>query len=256
MPLSLDPIIASLHLWPTPGVSFLTFILCGVGLILFARFFGKSGICVYTAVAIIASNLQVLKAGYVPYFPQPIALGTTVFSATYLASDLLTELYGAAVARRNAALGFMAAFFLLILMVLALGVRPLDIGDDSPYGHFNQAHGALLILFNPSLSILVASLVSYGISQAMDIALFSALKRRTAGRFLMMRTFVSMAVSGLVDITVFSFLAWVVLSPRPISLSSLFFTYILGSYMLRLLIIVGQAPLLSLAIPFITRKPR
>ena len=57
------------------------------------RFFGKMGIYVYVAIAIILANIQVLKVIEFPFFPEPMALGTILFISIFLCTDILNEYF-------------------------------------------------------------------------------------------------------------------------------------------------------------------
>ncbi len=87
-------------------VSWLFFlVICLLTILLLLRLFGEVGIFIYTVIAIISANIQVLKIVEFPFFSNPIALGTILFSSTFLATDILTEYYGSKVARKNILVG-------------------------------------------------------------------------------------------------------------------------------------------------------
>ena len=64
------------------------------------RPFGAAGMFIFIGIGIIAANVQVLKAASFAFYAAPIPLGTVAFSATYIATDVLTEYYGRAVAKK------------------------------------------------------------------------------------------------------------------------------------------------------------
>ncbi|MBY0264330.1 MAG: hypothetical protein K2P90_02725, partial [Holosporales bacterium] len=66
------------------------------------------------------------------------------------------------------------------------------------------------------------------------------------GRFLGTRATFSALVSGFLDHALFSILAWKVFDIQSLSWTTLFWTYILGAYGLRLFLSFGAAPLLHL----------
>ena len=61
-----------------------------------------------------------------------------MFSTTFLASDILTEHYGASVAYKGTFLSLAASFLMTILMCMTLGFKPPL--DDA---FSNQAHEAM-----------------------------------------------------------------------------------------------------------------
>ena len=63
----------------------------------------------------------------------------------------------------------------------------------------------------------------------------------------MLRNNASTWISALIDNTVFSVLAWVVLAPEPMAWQPLIFTYILGTYVLRIAVAALDTPFVYLA---------
>lgn len=234
----LSNLIELIHLFqklPAEIVGILTFIICSFSILAAFRYYGALGLFVYNAIAIIIGNLQVLKAGEFSFLNYPIALGTVVFSSSFLVSDVLTEYYGKKVAQTSVKLSFLASIFLTILMLLALGIKPIPILKED-YLSFNRAHDAMLVLFLPIPAILIASLSAYLVSQYCDIYIFQFLKNLTQGKALWLRSSLAFILSSSIDNIVFSTLAWVVLSSQPVDLKTLIFTYILGTYSVRLIV--------------------
>lgn len=214
-------------------------------LTLFTRFFGKVGLFVYSVLAIVLANIQVLKGVQFSFWSDPVALGTILFSSTFIVSDILTDRFGVAVARQCVGLGFMASLMVTVIMILTLGLRPLD--SFSSYGaDFFKAHSAMEVLFKPSLAIFGASLISYITSQFLDIHIFQKLKDRFPTWGLWRRSAISTALAFLLDNICFSVLAWVLFAERPVPLQTLVWTYILGTYVLRLGIALLSLPCVGL----------
>jgi uncharacterized integral membrane protein (TIGR00697 family) len=221
---------------------------CFTTLVVMHRLFGESGVYAYIVAAILGANIQVLKAVKFSVYPTPVALGTILFSSTYLATDILTERYGPASARRGVILGFMGYFFFTGTMVLTLGYAPLtpaQAGESMTWALPYHEH--IRALFLPSPALFIAGMAAYLISQFNDVWIFQGIRKRTGGRFLWLRTNVSTAVAALIDNTVFSLLAWRILAPQPLPLRTVVFTYILGTYWLRLLVSVVDTPFVYLA---------
>ena len=68
----------------TEVVWFIMLILCFLSILVFLRLFGYIGIFIYSALAVIAGNIQVLKTVDFFYSPEPVALGTILFASTFL----------------------------------------------------------------------------------------------------------------------------------------------------------------------------
>lgn len=226
-------------------VLFALFVMGSLFLLGFAHFFGKSGLYVYSVLALVMANIQVLKGVSFSFWSEPVALGTLLFSSTFIVSDVLTECFGAKTARMNVGLGFLSSLMVTCLMLLTLGLRPVEV--DSLNGQaFLQAHSAMAVLFKPSLAIFGASLFSYIISQLLDIFVFQKLKDTFPTWALWRRSVLSTALAFLADNILFSSLAWVLFAENPVGLDSLIWTYILGTYVLRLAAAVLSLPLVTL----------
>lgn len=216
-----------------------------VSILLLFRFFSLEGLLAYNIIATIVGNIQVLKVANFGFSPEPVALGTVTFATVFFASDIITEHYGKEAAKRNVWLCFFSQIIVMVLMILSLGHEPLP---------QDVAHQAMEVLFVPSPRLVVASLTAFVISLLLEITIFNALSRWTKMRHLWLRTSVSTIVAAFLDNIIFSVLAWVVLSPQPVSTRSLVFTYILGAYVARLLIALLATPLLYLSYYF--KPPR
>ena len=244
----------------TEVVWFIMLILCFFSILIFLRLFGYVGLYVYSAIAIIAANIQVLKQAnfnlfssinekIIPFYePSPIALGTILFASTFLCTDILSEYYGKEKARKNVLIGFCSFFLMTVLMLLTIGIQPAA-GE-----WVSMVQESLAILFTPMTSIFVASMIAYLISQYFDIWFFSYLKTISSNKLLWLRNNVSTALSSLIDNTIFSIFAWIILSPNPFPLSDVIMTFILGVYLLRVFIAILDTPFIYLAKYFIPKE--
>lgn len=244
----------------TEVVWFIMLILCFLSILVFLRLFGYVGLYVYSAIAIIAANIQVLKQAnfnffssinekIIPFYePSPIALGTILFASTFLCTDILSEYYGKEKARTNVLIGFCSFFLMTILMLVTIGIQPAE-GE-----WVSMVQDSLAILFTPMTSIFVASMIAYLISQYFDIWFFNYLKTISSNKLLWLRNNVSTAVSSLIDNTIFSIFAWIILNPNPFPLSDVIMTFILGVYLLRVFIALLDTPFIYLAKYFIPEE--
>ena len=247
---SIDPtdLIAALNAAPPELVWVLLLLICFTAALVLLRLFGATGLYVYIAVAVIGANLQVLKPVQFSVFADPVALGTILFASTYLCTDILTEHYGRAAARRGVLLGFSAFLLWTVLTLLTLGFAPLTPDQaGEPLAWALPVHDAMAVLVTPVPALFVAGMTAYLLSQYHDIWLYRLLWRLTGGRYLWLRNNLSTAVSALIDNIVFSVLAWVVFAPEPLAWQALVFTYILGTYGLRLMVAALDTPFLYLS---------
>ena len=73
---------------------------CFSSILIFLKLFGYVGLFVYSALAVIIGNIQVLKTVDFFYSPEPVTLGTVLFASTFLCTDILSEHFGKDKARK------------------------------------------------------------------------------------------------------------------------------------------------------------
>lgn len=222
---------------------FIGFLVCCLFIILSLRFFGLIGLVCYSVIAVIVSNIQVLKLGKFSLFNEPVALGTIVFTSLFITSDIITEHYGAKNAKKSVLLGFFMQIFIIFTMLPVIA-HPETL--DKP----SAVQNALETLFSPSLRILIASIFSFVISQYIDISIFSFFKKQHGQKLLWLRANVSTFISGLFDNVIFSLLAWIILAKEPLPLNTVILGFIGFSQAVRVIVSVVSTPLLYLSYKF------
>lgn len=236
-------LIAALHTLPPEAVWAMMLAAAYTGPLALLRLGGAAGLKVWIAVAVIAANLQVLKVVPFTLFPGPVAEGTVVFASTYLATDLLTEHFGEREARQGVWLGFSAHLAMTVLMLLALGYRPLSAeqaGEGLAWAL--PFHDHLAAIFSPAPAFFAAGIVAFLTSQMFDIRLFGALRLATRGRHLWLRNNLSTIVAALIDNTIFSLLAFRLFAADPVPWETLIRSYILGAWLQRVLLALLDTP--------------
>ncbi len=245
---SLQQLLAWLQSLPPEAIWPLLLVGCFSSVLVMERLFGEAGLYAYVVLAILAANVQVLKAVQFSVYSEPVALGTVTFSSTYLATDILAERYGARSARKAVLLGFVSYLVFTVLMVLTIGFRPLtpeQAGEEMAWALENHEHISALFIHSPAL--FAAGMIAYLTSQLHDVWLFERLKKAMKGRYLWLRNNLSTAISALIDNLVFSILAWIVFAPEPLAWETVLWVYVLGTYALRLLVAVLDTPFIYLA---------
>ena len=227
---------------------------CLFVILLFLKLFGEVGMYIYTVIAIIAANIQVLKIVNFPFFDNPIALGTILFSTTYLATDILAEYYGTNYARKNILIGFVSFLIMTLFMLFTLGFPPLDASVGSDYSWALQVQENLMGIFMPFPTFFVASMIAYIISQYFDVWIYAKISEITNKKFLWVRNNISTMTSALLDNTIFSIFAWIILNPDPLDFNTVLFTFILGTYILRIIIAIFDTPFIYLAKYFLPNR--
>lgn len=168
------------------------------GILLFYRLMGKTGLYIWTAIATIIANIQVLKT--VELFGFVATLGNIVYGTTFLVTDILSENYGKKDARKSVYVGFLSLIVMTVMMQLALYFKP----DQSDF-----AQGALETIFSIMPRIVIASLTAYWLSQLHDIWAYHLWKNKLPQlKFLWVRNNLSTMVSQFIDSFVFCFIAF------------------------------------------------
>jgi len=203
----------------------------GVVLLIY-RFFGKIGLYAWIGVAVILANIQVLKT--VQLFNLVATLGNIIYGTTFLTTDILSEVYGKAAARKAVFLGFFSMLSMTAIMWVCLQFIP-DVSDF--------AQGSLETIFAVMPRIALGSLSAYLISQLHDVWAFAFWKRLfIKPHQLWIRNNLSTIVSQLIDSVVFCSIALLGLFETGVWLQIL-----LTTYMLKLIVAVLDTPFIYIA---------
>lgn len=203
------------------------------GLILLAyRLFGFYGLIAFSALALIIANIQVLKR--VEILGLAATLGNVVFSATFLTTDIISEVYGKAKAKLAVHIGFFSMLAFLVLSQVTLFFAP------SP-GDWAQPHLEALFTILPRIT--AASLIAYFISNRFDVAAFAFWKAKKPGdNTLWIRNNASTLVSQLLDSLAFSFIAFLGIFPLDIVIQ-----IALSTYIFKVVVALADTPFVYLA---------
>jgi hypothetical protein len=251
-----EQLVTALNALPTTSVWLMMVLAAYGGCVLMGRLFGAAGLYAFIVLAVIGANVQVLKAVMFSFHADPVAIGTELFTATYLASDILNELYGRKAARKGVWIGFCSYLLFVVFMLLALGYAPLTAEQAGESMAWNLPyHDHLKALFLPAPAIFLAGMAAFLTSQLLDVKVYSWIRGKTGDKALWLRNNGSTMLSALVDNTVFSVLAWVVLAPadQRVDTHALIYTYILGTYLLRVVLSLIDTPFMYLACRIIRR---
>ena len=209
------------------------FLICGIAILMLFRLWGIVGLYLYIALATIGGNVAVLKTASLPFlYDKPIALGTVLFMSLFLCSDIINEYFGPKRASQAVWIGFLSYFLFTLFMYMILSFAPL--------GETATTHHAIESLFLPAPAVFIASLCAYFVSQRTDIALYTFFGKLTKGKHLWFRSLASTFLGSFLDNALFSILLWIVFNPEPKSFETVLWTYILGIYMMRLILSVAN----------------
>lgn len=168
------------------------------------RLFGKTGLQVAIATAIILANLQGPKLTVI--FGIETTLGVIFYSSIFFATDVLSENHGKAEANKAVRMGFAVSIIVLMMMSLALMYLPSDRPNTAQFS--NDIHNAFATILNFTPRFIVGSLLAYIISQSFDVWAFHRIRQITGEKWLWLRNNLSTMTSQLIDTAIFSLVAW------------------------------------------------
>ncbi len=245
------PFIEVLQSLPVEATSIILFAVCIMAMLLLFKLFGKQGLYLYNIVAVLAANIQVLKGMQLSFSSGPVALGTVVFSSTYLCSGILAEHYDQNAAKNNIWFCFAAQILMTLLMIIAVGHQPISPSTiRAGTEHMLLADNAMHLLFCPSPRLLLASLLSFSVAQLSGIWVFQAISKITNKKYLWLRTIILITFATTMDTFLFNFLAWNLLSPNPASFSVILYTYIFWTLITQGFITILSTPMIYISYKF------
>ena len=182
----------------------LTLLLDLAGTVILFRLFGKAGLQIAIATAIILANLQGPKLTII--FGVETTLGVIFYSSIFFATDVLSENYGKDAARKAVHMGF--AVSIIVLLMLSLALMYLPSTHPATAGFSNDIHNAFATILNFTPRFVVGSLLAYLISQRFDVWAFHRIKKATGEKWLWLRNNLSTMSSQIVDTAIYSLVAW------------------------------------------------
>lgn len=183
----------------------LTTLLLDLGFtVLLYRLFGKAGLQVAIAMAIILANLQGPKLTVI--FGLQTSLGVIFYSSIFFATDVLSENYGKAEATKAVRMGFVVSVIVLVMLSMGLMYLPSDRPDTAEFSA--NVHQAFETIVDYTPRFVIGSLLAYYISQSFDVWAFHKIKARTGDRWLWLRNNLSTMSSQAIDTVVYSLVTW------------------------------------------------
>ena len=190
------------------------------GLTAFLRIFGKSGIFAWTVICSIAANIEVLIL--VHAFGMDTTLGNVIFASSFLATDIMSEIYGKKEAGKCVGIGIAANIAFILISQSWFLYIPSDNDIMS---------GEIRAVFSSTPRVMLSSLLAYALCELYDVwayhFLWSWTERKFGdkGRFLWLRNNGSTMVSQLINVLVFNLLAFAGVFPAGILAQIIVFGY-------------------------------
>lgn len=218
----------------TNEVLFLLMTIVGLFFTLFSFRMGITWLYGYVAIAIILANIFVTKQ--ITLFGLAATGGNVMYGTIFLATDLLSEHYGKAFARKAVFIGFFAAIVYLVMSQFIVSFIPAG---------YDTVQGGMQSIFSFAPRIILASLLAYLISQLHDVWIFHLIREKTQGRKLWLRNNGSTWLSQLIDSLTFSLVAFAGTFEWPVIIQ-----IIVSTYLLKVFIAALDTPFIYLSYRF------
>lgn len=153
----------------------LSLVLLYSGLLAFYYFFGKTGLHVWTVLATITANIEVLIL--VNAFGMEQTLGNILFASNFLVTDILSEIFGKKEANKAVTIGIATSFVFVLISQSWLLYLPAEADWAMP---------SIRTIFKNTPRIMLASFLVYAICQRLDVWLYHkwwALTTRLTGDY-------------------------------------------------------------------------
>ncbi|MEA3015859.1 MAG: queuosine precursor transporter [Sphingomonadales bacterium] len=128
--------------------------------------------------------------------PLGVEAGIFAFLMLVATSSAVAELFGRDIANRLVLIGFIPLVFSILLAILVLALPAAHDMPADRLGAFNTVMGG-------TPRIWAAGIVAYGISQFLNVTIFSALRGKGEGRMIWLRAAIAAILSQIVDTLLF-----------------------------------------------------
>jgi len=198
----------------------------------------KTTLQVMFGVSLVTANIIASKVALVGGYAVPA--GFVGIGVAFLCSDILGELHGKQAARDAVNGTILALIVSQLLIVTALWMQP------APFYEATEAYQTVL---GGSATIVLASILTFFVSQNLDVTIFHYLKEYTDGKHPWTRNIGSTVVSQFVDTSLFIILGFGVL-PRLIGGTvtpwAAILSLIVGQYIVKVGVAVLDTPIFYL----------
>ena len=155
--------------------------------------------------------------------PLAIEAGIVAFLLLVMVSSAVAELHGAATANRLVGWGFVPLVVSILLSLLVLAIPPAPDMAPDRLAAFDMMMGA-------TPRIWIGGIISYGISQTLNVTLFAWLKGREGAHLLWLRAGLASIASQVVDTLLFVTIAfWGVFPIRELLLGQMLVKVVLSA---------------------------
>ena len=197
--------------------------------------FERIGLYIWIPISTILANIQVVML--VDLFGFGTTLGNILYAGGFLVTDILAENYGREYAKRAVKIGFFSLIVMTIIMQIAVNFTPSDVEEGI------LTFNGVKRIFDFMPRIVIASLISYWVSQTHDIWAYEKWRERFSERkHIWIRNNMSTMVSQLIDNSLFTIIAFWGIYPKEVLLE-IFIT----TYFMKFIVAVFDTPFVYIA---------
>ncbi|MCJ2534079.1 MAG: queuosine precursor transporter [Candidatus Thermoplasmatota archaeon] len=189
-------------------------------------------IALYTALVIIAAitATKIITICSIFGFSVTVPAGVLVFSATFLITDIVSEVWDRQSAEIAVWCGFIGLIFYAFYTYLSV------IWPSAIFWENQQAYETIV---KSSMRIAIAGPIAFLFSQNIDVVIYHYLKKREGNKKLWLRNNASTFISQFVDTTIFVTIAFYGIFP--------IWTLVIGQYLTKLFIALLDTPFMYLS---------
>ncbi|MFS0594468.1 queuosine precursor transporter [Cytobacillus horneckiae] len=193
---------------------------------------------IYVGLLILANIVAVklFSIGNLAILPAAVV----IFIFTYPIIDIIVEVYGKKEGQRTVKAGLITQMLAIIFIIITINLPAAPVFTEQ---------ASFEIILSGSFRVILASLVSYAISQTIVVYVFNHLKMRHGRKKLWLRNNVAVMVSQLADTTIFITIAFYGTMPLSV-LGGL----IVSQYAFKFIASICITPLVYLVVNFIRRQ--
>lgn len=173
------------------------------GVLLFYKFFGKTGLYCWTVLATIAANIEVSIV--VRAFGLEQTLGNILFATTFVVTDILSETAEKKEAQKAVILGIVTS----IIFIFLSNSWGLYVPSES-----DNVQSYIKLAFANTPRVIASSIIVYAIVQTLDVFFYHFIWNKTteickdSRRFLWLRNNAATILSQLLNAVLFTFFAF------------------------------------------------
>ncbi len=172
-----------------------------------------------------------------------VSVGIFFMPVLFLVTDIVGEVKG----HQHASIFVKYSIIMLVILFVVTGlfvqIRPHETWDlQSQYQQ----------IFGMSMRMSLASLISFAISQTIDISIFLQFKKLNKGKMLWLRNNLSTMASQFIDTVIFMFIAFYHLTPK--FTAAYVFSLIIPYWLFKILFALVDTPLCYLGVKWMAKR--